>query len=252
VYDGANLERNNYLTPRETPARLLTCFLYAGKFGWNVLIGLHLMNQISARYETMGPICTRRTRGAVRPAPSPSPYHPRGDSSDYAFALLLGMAGILLCQTLLLPRLPAVLSNVGLHHRSFHRHLKFFVLYVWSKQRPDHRVNLLGATVSAAYLPHAYLLIGYALNNGESIPVDILHGMLVGHVYYYLACVVPRVSGGRRAVLSTPTALVDVCNWLEGRGGPPPHGGGGDDDGGGGDGRGVQPLLADVDGVIGG
>jgi hypothetical protein len=252
VYDGANLERNNYLTPRETPARLLTCFLYAGKFGWNVLIGLHLMNQISARYETMGPICTRRTRGAVRPAPSPSPYHPRGDSSDYAFALLLGMAGILLCQTLLLPRLPAVLSNVGLHHRSFHRHLKFFVLYVWSKQRPDHRVNLLGATVSAAYLPHAYLLIGYALNNGESIPVDILHGMLVGHVYYYLACVVPRVSGGRRAVLSTPTALVDVCNWLEGRGGPPPHGGGGDDDGGGGDGRGEQPLLADVDGVIGG
>ena len=248
MYDGANLERNNYLTPRETPARLLTCFLYAGKFGWNVLIGLHLMNQISARYETMGPICTRRTRGAVRPAPSPSPYHPRGDSSDYAFALLLGMAGILLGQTLLLPKLPDAISTVGRNHRSFHRHLKFFVLYVWSKQRPDHRVNLFGVSMSAAYLPYAYLLIGYALNNGESIPLDILHGMLVGHVYYYLACVVPQVSGGRRAVLSTPTALVDVCNWLDGRGGPP-HGG---DDGVGGNGRGEQPLLADVDGVIGG
>lgn len=162
------------------------------------------------------------------------------------------MVGILLSQTLLLPKLPAAVSSVGMHHRSFHRHLKFFVLYVWSKQRPDHRVNLLGATVSAAYLPYAYLLIGYALNNGEYIPVDILHGMLVGHVYYYLACVVPQVSGGRRAVLSTPTALVDVCDWLEGRAGGPPHGGGGDDDGVGGNGRGEQPLLADVDGVIGG
>jgi hypothetical protein len=225
------------------PTRLLTCFLYAGKFGWNVLVGLHLMNQISTRYETMGPICTRRAR--VRPAPSP--YHPRGDSSDYAFALLLGMAGILLGQTLLLPKLPAVLANDGRHHRFFHRHLKFFVLYVWSKQRPDHRVNLFGVSMSAAYLPYAYLLIGYALNNGESIPVDIIHGMLVGHVYYYLACVVPQVSGGRRTVLSTPTALVDVCNWLEGRGGPP-HG----DGDGVFNGRGEQPLLADVDGIIGG
>ena len=39
-----------------------------------------------------------------------------------------------------------------------------------------------------------------------------------------MTCVVPQVLGGRRAVLSTPTALVDVCNWLDGRGGPP-HGG---------------------------
>lgn len=207
------------------------------------------MTQISARYETMGPICTtrRRRRRDDDDDEGGSPYRSRGNSSDYAFALLLGMIGILLGQTLLLPKLPAFVANHGMHHRNFHRHLKFYVLYVWSKQRPHHRVNLFGVTMIAAYLPYAYLLIAYALNNGEFIPVDILHGMLVGHVYYYLACVVPRVTDGRLTVLSTPTALVDVCDWLEGR-----AGGRGDEIGGMGNGRVEQPALADVDGVIGG
>lgn len=248
-------ERKKLTTPgrkkktKKPPPRLLTCFLYAGKFGFNVLIGLHLMTQISARYETMGPICTtrRRRRRDDDDDEGGSPYRSRGNSSDYAFALLLGMIGILLGQTLLLPKLPAFVANHGMHHRNFHRHLKFYVLYVWSKQRPHHRVNLFGVTMIAAYLPYAYLLIAYALNNGEFIPVDILHGMLVGHVYYYLACVVPRVTDGRLTVLSTPTALVDVCDWLEGR-----AGGRGDEIGGMGNGRVEQPALADVDGVIGG
>jgi hypothetical protein len=236
------------------------------------------MNQISTRYETTGPICTRRWTRAPprrrhrRPPPPPggegdgsappeeeeedeedlthqSPYHSRGDASDYAFAILLGMIGILLTQTLLIPKLPSAISNDGSRHNFFHRHLKFYVLYVWSKQRSDHVVNLLGVSMSAAYLPYAYLLIGYALNNGESIPVDILHGMFVGHLYYYVACVVPGVSGGRRALLYTPSALVDACDWLGGRRVGPPWVEGGDDMG---NGRGEQPALADVDGVIGG
>ena len=73
--------------------------------------------------------------------------------------------------------------------------------------------------MSAAYLPFAYLVMGYALNNGQRIPVDILQGMFVGHIYFYLACVVPKVLTGRQlAVLSTPTVLIDLLNWLEGRG----------------------------------
>ena len=48
--------------------------------------------------------------------------------------------------------------------------------------------------MAAAYLPYAYyLVLGYAFNNGQVHPLDMLHGMLVGHVYYYLACVVPKV-----------------------------------------------------------
>ena len=97
--------------------------------------------------------------------------------------------------------------------------------------------------MKAAYLPYAYLLMGYALSNGEVVPMDMLHGMFVGHVYYYLACVVPTVLGRGKVVIWTPGVLVDLCNWLEGR-----RVGGGPDD----DVDGNEPILVDTDGVIGG
>jgi len=238
--------------------RLLTCFLYAGKFGFNAIIGIHLMTQMSGRYETMGPICTRRMHINPRvptantdadPAGEQqthaqrrnvSTYYPRGETSDYAFALLFGTTGILISQMVLLPKLPTFITQ-NQSHRFFHRHLTFFVVYIWSKQHPRHRVNLFGISLNAAHLPFAYLLMAYVLNNGERVPVDILHGMFVGHIYFYLACVVPQVLGGGRVVLSTPIALVDLCNWLENRGAL-------GDDRRGNDG----PILVDVDGVIGG
>lgn len=242
--------------------RLLTCFLYAGKFSWSAFIGLHLMTQISTRYETMGPICTRRLyinpqlaeqedaqnnnatqqqREERHPNNNNSPYYSRGETSDYIFALLFGMTGILLSQILLFPILPTFITQ-NQHHRFFQRHLTFYIVYIWSKQHPQRRVNLFGMPIAAAYLPFAYLVMGYALNNGNAIPIDILHGMLVGHVYFYLACIVPTVLGERRAVISTPMILIDLCNWLEGRGFV-------DNDDNGGNGG---PILVDVDGVIGG
>eukprot|EP00804_Cyclotella_cryptica_P016028 CCRYP_004170-RA/>CCRYP_004170-RA protein AED:0.14 eAED:-0.07 QI:0/0/0/0.33/1/1/3/0/368 len=242
--------------------RLITCFLYAGKFGWRTLIGLHLMFEISTRYEVMGPICTRvrlRVQGANesstrtendtngQPIPSDQPglrqieYYPRGESSDYAFALLLGILGILLSKFFLLPYLPYSITQ-NQHHVFFHCHLTFFVVYIWSKQHPDRNVNLFGVQMAAAYLPFAHLIIGYALNNGQTIPVDMLHGMFVGHLYFYLACVVPKVMRGR-VIIVTPLWMVDLCNWLEGRGGLIFGGGGWE---------GNNPMLVDVDGVIGG
>mmetsp|Transcript_15102 Transcript_15102/g.27292 ORF Transcript_15102/g.27292 Transcript_15102/m.27292 type:complete len:332 (+) Transcript_15102:1-996(+) len=255
--------------------RLITCFLCVGKFGFHTIIGLHLMTQISTRYEKMGPICTRRIHipvegpaaAATPPAaadhPNPnnnnntprgqnqqrrqqhnnnSPYYTRGESSDYVFALLFGMIGILLSNSLLLPKLPTSITH-NRYHTFFNRHLTFYIVYIWSKQHPHTRVNLFGMPLAAAYLPFAYLVIGYALNNGEVIPVDILHGMFVGHVYFYLACVVPKVLGGGRCVICTPVVVVDLCHWLEGRGLV---------GGGGGDGGNDGPVLVDVDGVIGG
>ena len=118
--------------------------------------------------------------------------------------------------------------------------------YVWSRRHPDVRVNLFGVAMSASFLPCAYLALGYAMNGGTGMPLDMLSGMFVGHLYYYLACVVPTVLGGGRAVLRTPMALVDWCNWLEGRDVEANGGGAG---GGGGNGG---PALADLDGVIGG
>mmetsp|Transcript_13340 Transcript_13340/g.28854 ORF Transcript_13340/g.28854 Transcript_13340/m.28854 type:complete len:214 (+) Transcript_13340:115-756(+) len=213
------------------------------------------MTQISTRYEAMGPICTRRIRiNPMRPGEGPgrvqpnnaqrghdnSPYYPRGESSDYVFALLFGMVGILLSNFLLLPKLPASITQ-NQFHRFFNRHLTFFVVYIWSKQHPHHMVNLFGVPLSAAYLPFSYLVIGYALNNGQMIPLDILHGMFIGHIYFYLACIVPKVLGRGRALLSTPLALVDLCHWFEGRD-VAGNGGRGED----------EPMLVEVDGIIGG
>ncbi|KAL9185148.1 hypothetical protein ACHAXT_002925 [Thalassiosira profunda] len=231
----------------------------AWRFGFNMLISLHLMTQISSRYERMGPICTRRLH--INPQnrradtdgnngqPNAqlrirgSPYYPRGETPDFVFALLLGMAGILLSHALMIPKLPHFITRNRRHH-FFHRHISFFIVYIWSKQHPQRRVNFFSVNLAAAYLPFAYLVLGYALNQ-QTIPVDMLHGMFIGHVYFWLACVVPRVLGGGRAVLSTPLALVDLCHWLEGRG-PLARGGGV------GEGGGDNQMLVDVDGVIGG
>lgn len=227
------------------------------------------MTQITTRYEKMGPICTRRihvnpqqpTRGdgpaeeqtndnnnnaqqRRREQRYNSPYYEKGETADYVFCLLFGIAGILLSHVLLLPKLPTSITH-NRYHRFFHRHLTFYIVYIWSKQHDNTRVNFFGVPFAAAYLPYAYLFMGYALNN-QTIPLDILHGMFVGHVYFYLACVVPKVLGGRRAFLYTPVALVDFCHWLEGYG-PVIHDGRGGNEGGAG-----GPVLVDVDGVIGG
>ena len=227
--------------------RFLTCFLYVGKFGWATIINLHLMTQISTRYETMGPVCTRRIyipHNAQHQRNNThhnnnSPYYSRGETSDYIFTLLFGMTGILLSQFFLIPY---ITSSSYRHYRFFHRHLTFYILYIWSKQHPHHNVNLFGMVMPAAYLPFAYLVMGYAMSNGEVIPTDMLHGMFVGHVYYYLACVVPTVLGRGRVFIWTPRILIDLCHWLEGRRLGFANDGVGDD----------EPMVVDTDGVIGG
>ena len=79
------------------------------------------------------------------------------------------------------------------------------------------------------------------MSNGEVIPVDMIHGMFVGHFYYYLACVVPTVL--RKIVIWTPGVLIDLCHWFEGH---RPYIDAVDGGGGG------EPIVVDTDDVIGG
>jgi hypothetical protein len=214
-----------------------------------------MMSQISRRYEMMGPICTRvrlrqpyqQNQNGEGNASQPSnqqgtlqriEYYERGETSDYVFALLLGCLGILLSNWFLLPYIPRSITH-NQQFVFFNRHLTFFVVYIWSKQHPNHMVNLFGVQMTAAWLPYAYLVLGYAMNNGQAFPLDMLHGMFVGHVYYYLACVVPNVLRGK-VIIVTPLWLVDFCYWMEGRRF--------------GDGSLLDnnPMVVDVDGVIGG
>ena len=69
--------------------------------------------------------------------------------------------------------------------------------------------------MAVAHLLYAYLVFGYAFRNGQVLPLDMLHGMLVGHVYYYLA--VTKVLHGKVVIIVTPLWRVNICYWMEGR-----------------------------------
>jgi len=160
--------------------RVVTPFLYVGKFDFNTLIGLFMLYQFSKQYEAGGPYNT----GAG------------GGTADYAFALLFAICATVLSFHLFGSFLP--LSPL------FARNLVFFVLYIWSKRNPTHNSSIWGVAVKGKFLPFAYLALNVLMGGPY---FDILHGIAVGHLYYFLVDVVPQVYG--KDVLHTPQFLID-------------------------------------------
>lgn len=161
--------------------RLLTCFCYAGRFEFPTLITLYMLFTFSQQYEKGGPFNT----GAG------------GGTADYAFAMLFGMV------MMILTYYPVSLYLVPLFPL-FTKNLIYFVLYIWSKNHPNHQANIWGIPVQGMYLPFAYAAITVFM--GGSI-YDLCHGMGIGHIYYFLVDVVPQVYG--KDVLQTPQFLID-------------------------------------------
>mmetsp|Transcript_13177 Transcript_13177/g.36440 ORF Transcript_13177/g.36440 Transcript_13177/m.36440 type:complete len:290 (-) Transcript_13177:135-1004(-) len=160
--------------------RMLTCFLYAGKFEFNTLIGLMLLVQFSERYEKGGPFNT----GAG------------GGTADYAFMLMIMMGMTLLTYPIML--MVAPIPPI------FARNLIYGVLYAWSKRHSTSQANIWGIPVPAIYLPYAYIAMTVFMGGAY---MDMLHGMAMAHIYYFLADVVPQVQG--RDFLVTPQFLID-------------------------------------------
>jgi Derlin-2/3 len=160
--------------------RLLTCFCYAGPFEISSLFSVYTLLQFSKQYESGGPFNT----GAG------------GGTADYVFCLIFGAIVLLISY-------PGVLMIMKVMP-VFTRNLVFFVLYVWSRRNPTANANIWGVPVPAVYLPFAYLALSVFMGNPYA---DMLHGLAVGHLYYYLADVVPQVTG--KDILRTPQFLVD-------------------------------------------
>jgi len=158
--------------------RLLTPFCYVGPFEFNTLISAYMLVQFSKQYETGGPFNT----GAG------------GGTADYAFCLIFGMITILITYAIS----PLPLSPI------FCRNLIYYVLYVWSKRHPTSQANIWGFPVAAIYLPFAYLALTVFMGSSW---MDMLHGLVIGHVYYFLVDVVPMVYG--KEIITTPKFLVD-------------------------------------------
>jgi len=161
--------------------RLLTCFCYAGKFEFPTLIALYLLMNFSQQYEKSGPFNT----GAG------------GGSADYLFMWLFGATTMIVTQ-------PLVNMVVPMAGKLMCRNMIYFVLYVWSKRHPESNANIWGIPIKAIYLPFAYVIISIFVGAPY---LDMVHGIMIGHIYYFLVDVVPHVYG--KDVLTTPQFLID-------------------------------------------
>ena len=161
--------------------RFLTCFCYGGPFSMGLFFLVFMQCSFSQKYEEGIPFNT----GAG------------GGTADYAFCWLLGAIGCLVTYPLLLMMGIFVMP-------SFYSTMTYYVLYVWSKKNPTNNANIWGFPVQGLYLPFVYLAITVICGNPYQ---PMLHGMALGHLYYFMADVVPMVYG--KDVLQTPRFLID-------------------------------------------
>ena len=157
--------------------RLLTPFCYLGPWHISTLTCLFMLVQYSKLYES-------------------SPYNTGGGggTADYVFCLAFGAIAMLLSYPLL----------SGFIAPMFTRNLTFYVLYVWAKQSPTAPANVWGVPLQAQYLPFAFILLNLVM--GYSY-FDLVHGLVVGHIYYFLVDVAPAIYG--KDLLHTPQFLID-------------------------------------------
>lgn len=94
--------------------------------------------------------------------------------------------------------------------------LNSMIVYVWSRRNRHQRLNFFGiVTITAPYLPYLnyvcfflltvyrWFLMGISFLFGADVTMDII-GIVVGHVYYYLEDVYPRMTPSRTRLLKTP------------------------------------------------
>jgi len=160
--------------------RFLACFCYAGRFSMGLLFLLYTHVSFSQRYEGGIPFNT----GAG------------GGTADYAFCWLLGAVGCLLTYSVL--GLPPM----------FHTNMVYYVLYVWSKKHPTNKASIWGFPVQGIYLPFVYLALTVVMGQDYR---SMLHGLTLGHLYYFFADALPLTSG--KNLLQTPQFLVQYFGY---------------------------------------
>mmetsp|Transcript_4020 Transcript_4020/g.4934 ORF Transcript_4020/g.4934 Transcript_4020/m.4934 type:complete len:275 (-) Transcript_4020:104-928(-) len=155
--------------------RLITPFVYIGPFKFETVIALFLLYQYSKQYE--GGVCFNTGSG--------------GGTADYMYMLMLGMLVIVVSGTFI---------QLGVF---FGKTLVYYVLYVWSKRNPTAQASIWGVPMQGMYLPFALLALNTMLGN---YVIDMIHGIVVGHLYYFMVDVVPKVYG--KDYIVTPLFLI--------------------------------------------
>ncbi|CAE6967028.1 DER2.2 [Symbiodinium natans] len=152
--------------------RLLTPALFFGTFSFQFLLQMYFFTSFSSKLE----------QNEVFSQPG-----------DYLFFLL---AQILLLDVISLALMwPSGFPTLG-------PPLVFAILYYWSRREPYARLSFFSFTIQGYQFPFA--LIFFQLLIGGNIWMDLL-GLASGHIYYFLAEVVPQEYG--YVLVKTPAFL---------------------------------------------
>ncbi|CAL9008440.1 unnamed protein product [Prunus brigantina] len=161
--------------------RLITSFFFLGPFSFPFAFRLIII----ARYGV----------GLER-----GPFDKR--TADYVWMLVFGAISLLVMAVV-----PYLLSPF------MGPSVVFMIVYVWSREFPNARINIYGlVSLKGFYLPWA--LLGLDLIFGDPLKPDIL-GMVAGHLYYFLTVLHPLAGG--KLMLKTPLWVHKLVSfWGEG------------------------------------
>jgi Derlin-2/3 len=91
--------------------------------------------------------------------------------------------------------------------------LTFMMTYVWGRRNPETKMSFLGVlTFHAPYLP--WVMLTFSALLGQSIIMDLI-GIVVGHFYFFLEFVYPRMANLRgwkyQKIMEPPMLLHYLC-----------------------------------------
>ena len=91
--------------------------------------------------------------------------------------------------------------------------LTFMMVYVWGRRNEDVKMSFLGVfSFNAPYLP--WVMLTFSVMIGNAITMDLI-GIAVGHMYYFLEYVYPKVAEIRgfriKRIMEPPALLHYLC-----------------------------------------
>jgi len=143
--------------------RLITDFLFIGKFSFNFVIEIMMLTNFGSRLEN-NDIFTSASAG----------------DGAYLFFLLYQMIVILLV---------GVITNFPRGSAMNGHALIFSMIYYWSKREPYEQLSMYGFKIPGSSLPFALLLFDLVL--GAGVWQDVV-GIMAGHSYYFIFEVIPE------------------------------------------------------------
>ena len=159
--------------------RIITTFLYFGKFNLNLILNMYIFFRDSK-------ILEKKIF--------------QGISADYLYFIFFCMIFLLI----LSPFTQSIFLSSSLN---------FAMMYYWGRKSKTTNVEFMGVfSFRAPYLSIFYLLISFLLGYDYQ---ELIYGIFVGHFYFFLKEILPRIKGVKGVqLLETPKFVKKLCDAL--------------------------------------